>query len=73
MRVKKEIPVDRDILDYVNEKYPGVPFTKWAEMAFRAKMEDDNEVERVLTKDVVINLLNNIGRQVHDIHTRLKK
>jgi hypothetical protein len=41
MRIKKEIPVDQDIIDYVTEKYPGVPFTKWAAMAFRKYMEDD--------------------------------
>lgn len=73
MKIKKEIPVDQDILDYVNEKYPGVPFTRWAEMAFRAKMEDDNEVERVLTKDVIVKLLNSMGKQIHEIHTQLNK
>jgi hypothetical protein len=72
MRIKKEIPVDQDIIDYVNEKYPGVPFTKWADMAFRAKMDDDNEVDRVLTKDVIVNLLNTMGKQIHDMHKRLK-
>ncbi len=73
MKIKKEIPVDQDIIDYVNKKYPGVPFTKWADMAFRDKMEADNEVERVLTKEVIVNLLNNMGRQINDLHIRLKK
>jgi hypothetical protein len=42
MKVKKEIPVDQSIIDAVSKKYPGIPFTRWAEMAFREKLDNDN-------------------------------
>jgi hypothetical protein len=72
MKVNKILKVDPGIIDYVNEKYPGVPFTKWADMAFREKMDADNETERVITKEVIVNLLNTMGKQIHDMHKRLK-
>jgi hypothetical protein len=71
--IKKTIRLESQLLDKLVEKYPNEPFNRLVEQALQSKLQADNVVEDVLTKDVVVKLLNNMGKQIHDIHSRLKK
>ena len=71
--IKKTIRLESQLLDKLTEKYPNEPFNKLVEQALQSKLQDDSEVGDVLTKDVVVKLLNVMGKQIHDIHSRLKK
>jgi len=71
--IKKTIRLESQLLDKLVEKYPNEPFNRLVEQALQSKLQADNVVEDVFTKDVVVKLLNNMGKQIHDIHSRLKK
>ena len=71
--IKKTIRLESQLLGKLVEKYPNEPFNRLVEQALQSKLQADNVVEDVLTKDVVVKLLNNMGKQIHDIHSRLKK
>jgi hypothetical protein len=71
MKVKKSIDINRDTLDALTAKYPGIPFTKLVERGLESILHEA-DVEEVLTKDAVVRLLNTMGQQIHDMHKRLK-
>ncbi len=71
--IKKTIRLESQLLDKLSEKYPNESFNRLVEQALQAKIQADNGVEDVLTKDVVVKLLNSMGKQIHEIHSRLKK
>lgn len=71
MKVKKSIDIKQDTLDALNLRYPDTPFTKLVERGLETLLREAGS-EDMFTKEAIVTLLNNMGKQIHDLHKRLK-